>query len=326
MSLDPERRALLLDAKLRTLATDLDIPVDGEASPLGGGAALVVDGTTVALAGEDAPERALGSALLLAARHEADRVVLFHDDPAVAAVDARRAGALAPSPEVRLVAGASSEPAVPSGPLGPIESPPMPERFEDLCRGAGVDPVCEHGTWRGEVLGLEVVRATEAGFEPGVGRFDREASALLHGDLPTSESLAAAADHVRAQRHRGAGAHPLATLARERWLRHDLLVDPARVGLVDMRPVDPPVERGGLRAPAPAPAVGTAPDDERVLVVCSVGVDADLVPATADLMLRERPDRVVVVLPPRDVLSPVERAVARLAVPAVVVGVDGTWT
>ncbi len=93
-----------------------------------------------------------------------------------------------------------------------------------------------------------------------------------------------------------------------------------------MRPVDPPVERAGLRAPAPAPAVGTAPDDERVLVVCSVGVDADLVPATADLMLRERPDRVVVVLPPRDVLSPVERAVARLAVPAVVVGVDGTWT
>ena len=61
-------------------------------------------------------------------------------------------------------------------------------------------------------------------------------------------------------------------------------------------------------------------------MVCSVGVDADLVPATADLMLRERPDRVVVVLPPRDVLSPVERAVARLAVPAVVVGVDGTWT
>jgi len=326
VSLDPERRALLLDAKLRALATDLDIPVDGEPSPLGGGAALVVDGTTVALAGEDAPERALGSALLLAARHEADRVVLFHDVAAVAAVDARRSAALAPSPEVRLVAGPSSEPAVPSGPLGPIESPSMPEGFEDLCRGAGVDPVCEHGTWRGEVLGLEVVRATEAGFEPGVGRFDREASALLHGDLPTSESLAAAADHVRAQRHRGAGAHPLATLARERWLRHDLLADPARVGLVDLWPVDPPVERGGLREPAPAPAVGTAPDDERVLVVCSVGVDADLVPATADLMLRERPDRVVVVLPPRDVLSPVERAVARLAVSAVVVGVDGTWT
>jgi fused signal recognition particle receptor len=72
----------------------------------------------------------------------------------------------------------------------------MPEGFEDLCRGAGVDPVCEHGTWRGEVLGLEVVRATEAGFETGVGRFDREASALLHGDLPTSESLAAAADQL----------------------------------------------------------------------------------------------------------------------------------
>ena len=56
-----------------------------------------------------------------------------------------------------------------------------------------------------------------------------------------------------------------------------------------------------------------------------VGVDVAVVPAAADLVLREDPDRVVVAMPPRDVLGPVERAVARLARPAKVVGVPGSW-
>jgi CTP:molybdopterin cytidylyltransferase MocA len=325
VSLDPEQRAFLLGAKLRALATDLGLSLAGDPVALGGGAAIVDAGTVVALAGEDAPERALGQALLLAARYDAVRLVLFFDDADAASVAARRAAALDPAPEARVVVGAGSQAADAAAALTRDEPPPVPDGFEDLCRGAGVDPIFEHGIWRGEVFGLEVVRATDAGFETGVGRFDREASALLHGDQPTAESLAAAADQVRTQRREGAGAHPLATLARERWLRHDLLADPGRVGLADLAPVDPAVERGGLRAPAPAPAVGTAPDDERVLVVCSVGVDADLVSATADLVLREQPDRVLVVVPPRDVLPPVERAVARLAVPATIIGIEGSW-
>ncbi len=325
MGLDPEQRASLLGAKLRVLATDLGLPCAGEPVALGGGSAIIEVGTVVALAGDDIPERTLGGALLLAARHDAARLVLFHDDSEIASIDARRATALDPAPEVRLVVGTGSEAAEPAAVLPPGEPPPIPDRFEDLCRGAGVEPIVEYGIWRGEVLGLEVVRATDAGFETGVGRFDREASALLHGDLPTTESLAAAADQVRAQRREGAGAHPLATLARERWLRHDLLADPGRVGLADLTAVDPAVERGGLRAPAPAPAVGTGPDDERVLVVCSVGVDTELVPATADLVLREQPDRVIVVVPSRDVMAPVEEAVARMAVQATIVGVEGGW-
>ena len=56
-----------------------------------------------------------------------------------------------------------------------------------------------------------------------------------------------------------------------------------------------------------------------------MGVDVDVVPAAADLVRREDPDRVVVVMPPRDVLGPVERAVARLALPATVVEVPGSW-
>ena len=56
-----------------------------------------------------------------------------------------------------------------------------------------------------------------------------------------------------------------------------------------------------------------------------MGVDVAVVPAAADLVLREDPDRVVVVMPPRDRLGPVERAIARLACPATVVGVPGSW-
>ena len=98
-----------------------------------------------------------------------------------------------------------------------------------------------------------------------------------------------------------------------------------RLNLSDLEPIDPADERLNLRDPAPAPAIGSDADGRRVLVVCSVGVDPRLVPAVAELVLRELPDRVLVVLPTRDVLAPVERAVARLRVPTTVVGVACSW-
>ena len=148
---------------------------------------------------------------------------------------------------------------------------------------------------------------------------------LLHADQPQGESLAAAADLVRAHRRPGTGAHPLSTLCRERWLRRDLCIDPSPVGLVDLEPVDPADQRVNLRDPAPAPALGTDSDGRRVLVVCSVGVDPQVVSATAALVLSESPDRVVVALPNRDVLAPVEQALARLRVPVNVVGMVCGW-
>jgi hypothetical protein len=188
-----------------------------------------------------------------------------------------------------------------------------------------VEPLCEHDTWRGEVLGLEVVRMVGDRMEVGVGRFDREAMSLLDAGRPVAEALIAAANQVRAQRRPGAGTHPLATLARERWLRCDLVAAPSQVGATGLVPVDPADRQSGLRYPSPAPAIGLDGRGGTVLVVCTVGVDVAVVPAAADLVLREDPDRVVVVMPPRDVLDPVDRAVARLARPATVVGVPGSW-
>ena len=277
------------------------------------------------LADDHAPDRALGSALLEAAGRDRVGPVVFYDDPATAAVAARRARALDPRPEIRLVDGGSSRPVEPAPvPERSVPSEP-PDGFEDLCRGAGVEPLCEHGTWMGEVLGLEVVRMVGGRIEVGVGRFDREAMSLLGAGRPVAEALAAAANQVRAQRRPGAGPHPLATLARERWLRCDLVAAPSQVGATGLVPVDPADRRSGLRYPSPAPAIGPDGRGGTVLVVCTVGVDVAVVPAAADLVLREDPDRVVVVMPPRDVLGPVERAVARLALPATVVGAPGSW-
>jgi len=331
VALDPERRTALRGAKLRALVADATTETAvGEAD-----GDHLFDGTRLwTLASEDEPAIALGAALLRASRHgdETPLTVCF-DDPLEAALAARRVTALEPSPEVRLVDGRTlvevdaagePEPALDISPTG------FADRFDDLCRGVGVDPVLEHGTWRGEVLGLEVARAVELStaepsVEVGVGRFDREAGVMMRGNRSDAEALAAAADLVRAQRRPGAGAHPLATLARERWLRRDMCVHPDRLDLTDLEPVDPADERLNLRDPAPAPAIGSDADGRRVLVVCSVGVDPRLVPAIAELVLRESPDRVLVVLPTRDVLAPVERAVARLRVPTIVVGVACSW-
>ncbi|MEO2114094.1 MAG: hypothetical protein ABGX79_06085, partial [Acidimicrobiales bacterium] len=141
MSLDPEQRAFLLGAKLRALATNLGLPCAGDPVALGGGSAILDDGTIVVLAGEDAPERSLGQTLLLAARHDFDRLVLFLDDADAASVAARRATALHPVPEVYVVVDDGSEVAEPAEALVPVEPPPAPDGFEDLCRGAGVDPI-----------------------------------------------------------------------------------------------------------------------------------------------------------------------------------------
>ena len=328
MTLDPERRHAIRGIKLRSLvATAIGDPGD----------ALVADGDHCfdgtrlwVLASDDAPEQALGAAVLRASRYGAAPITVCFDDAEVAGVAARRSAVLRPAPEVLLVDGRSLRHVEPADPVPPAHVPAPPDGFDDLCRGVGVEPVVEHGIWRGEVLGLEVVRVVDdpdlgEQVQVGVGRFDREAGALLHADQPRGESLAAAADLIRAQRRPGAGAHPLATLCRERWLRCDLIADPSTLGLTDLVAVDPADERPNLRDPAPAPAVGTWPASERVLVVCSVGVDPCVVSAAAELVLRESPDRVVVVLPDRDVLSPVERALARLSVPTSVVGVACSW-
>jgi hypothetical protein len=189
--------------------------------------------------------------------------------------------------------------------------------------GEGRHPRVEHGRLVGEVNGLEVARVEVDEDGPhlrvGVGRFDREANELLG----RSDSVEDVVELVRRYRTLGGEPHPLKLLARSRWLRSQLLADPSRVGADHLTPMAPTVEPPDLRTPWPAPAVGIDAHGHPLVVVCSVGVDLDLVPAAADARLADGRDAALkLVVPSRDAHAVTVALAAALAQPADVVPVD----
>ena len=107
---------------------------------------------------------------------------------------ARRAAAFTNPPTIWLVDGTSLTQASPAPlPPEPVFDPDVAP-FADVIRAAGAEPVVERGVLRGEVLGLEVARALvdEHGpmLEVGVGKHDRQAQGMVHGDEPTDRGLA----------------------------------------------------------------------------------------------------------------------------------------
>ena len=75
--------------------------------------------------------------------------------------------------------------------------------------------------------------------------------------------------------------------------------------------------RPNLKDPVPCVAIGVAPDGERHTIVCSVGIDVDLVGFVADVQhLSDRP--VVVVLKERDRVRIVQDLLDLLARPVTV--------
>ena len=123
---------------------------------------------------------------------------------------------------------------------------------------------------------------------------------------------------VAAHRAPGAEPHPLNRLGAERALRAAVIADPALVGARSLRPGQPPVARTNVKDAAPCVAVGESEDGSGVVVVCSVGVDLDVVPYALDAWLGAGGDdaRLVVALPARDLL-PVTAALAGWAHPRV---------
>ena len=179
---------------------------------------------------------------------------------------------------------------------------------------AGLDVVAEHGHHAGEVRGLEVARVSRRG--PARGRrreADRELTALVHArTAPRSRARAGRRHRPRRTRRPGAARHPLNQLVPERWLRWTVCHHP---DAGRSRPARP-----GRRHPCRAEAC--ASDDVAVadraghVVVCSVGVDFDLVPAAADARLVIDPDaELVLVVPERDDHPPRVRWPPRCAVP-----------
>jgi hypothetical protein len=195
----------------------------------------------------------------------------------------------------------------------------------------GAEPVVEHGVLTGEVLGLEVARVVADGpgprLEVGVGSQDRRAQLLLRPDRSLVEALDDAVSAVRQWRSTEAGSHPAWSLAAERWLRAVVVTRPDLVGAAHLVPVQPPLPRGDLRLRSPAPAAGVDLDGRPVLVVCSTGIDLDLVPTAADARLADgREDvRLVLAVPAGDDHPVTREMAAALRRPAELVPVPAGW-
>ncbi len=327
MSLDAEQRSRLLHAKIRGLVLASEAfglePDSARPVPFAGGAALMTPDSAWVLLDERAP-RMLGGVLAWADQRDVGQVHVLTED--AAGELARRARCFGRTIAVWQVAGATLTRAEPA----PIpEVVPPPEQALDLVgtlRDAALDIVIEHGEVRGEIAGLEVARVVvrdgDARIEVGVGRNDREAFAMVHGDVPTADALASVVSQVRQHRRAGDLTHPLARLAPERWLRSTLVREPDLVGARRLEAIEPTLPRENLKDPSPAIALGAMTDGDEVVVACSVGVDLDLVPAAADARLAAAPRaRLVLAVPERDAHPVTRRLAAALAEPAEIVTV-----
>lgn len=333
-ALDSGRRQALLAAKLRALVRSRwgDVVDSAVPAPFPSGSALRGETAAWVLA-EDHPERALGGALAWALSRDVRELHLLAAGES--GTLARRAGMFRLAPMVWPIEGAAlaSEPASPS-PL-PAEPPldPRAERFRAIFEQAGADAVVEGGVLRAEVRGLEVARVEVDDDGPhlavGVGRHDRDAHRELgqiQGDEGGLDRLFAVVRAVAEHRHEAGAGHAAYHLAGERWLRSVVLRRPELVGAAYLEPVPSPIARTDLRQPAPAPAAGLDTEGRALLVVCSVGVETDLVPEAADAWLRDgRRPRLVLVVPWGDDYPALHRVAADLTFPADVVAVPKEW-
>ena len=321
--LDPDRRSRLLGVKLATLARE-HLDLDGEPLTYPGGAALAVPPRGAVLADEN-PGRSLGPALAWSRRNGVENLHLLTED--APGLLSRRAAEFAAPPAVWWVRGRDLH-AVEPEPHATAASPSDAVlAFEPQLLAAGCDVRVEHGSLIGEILGLEVARVVEPvdgppRLEVGVGRHDREAFAVIHGDLPTDAALAEVVASVRRYRRADVPAHPLHRLAAERWLREVVIADPALVGAAALDAAEGPVPRPNVRESWPAVATG-----DGVVVVCSIGIDLDLVPFAADARLAHGAPgaRLVLVVPARDDHRVTRELNELLRQPAEVVTAPDDW-
>jgi hypothetical protein len=140
---------------------------------------------------------------------------------------------------------------------------------------------------------------------------------MLHGDRPTAEALADVVRSVTSHRQPGAPRHPLNLLAQERALRARLVADPSLIGATSVEPVAPPVPRVNVKDAVPCVAAAVI-DGRRVAVVCSSGVDIDVVPFAVDARAAMGSAECLIVLPARDALD-IQHRLAGLAIPPIAV-------
>ena len=328
-----DRRAGILAVKLGALVTRRWGRDEGGHRTPGTfpGGATLADRTRLWAYLEDDAARRLGGLLALALRAGVEEVHVVVDDAEAGGALARRGSAFVTPIHVWRADGASLAPieAVAATPAGaPVEAA---SALRPILAESDLEIVVEDGTLVGEVHGLETARVVvdderEARVEAGVGRFDREAGAMMFADLAQVDSVARAAEFVRRHRRAGAERHPLNQLVPERWLRSRLVAAPGALGARELVAVPSALPRRNLRERAVASAVGVDADGRPLVVTCSTGVDLDLVPSAADDRLLHAPGaRLVLVVPTRDVHPLTIALAASLVQPAEVAAVEGDW-
>ncbi len=332
--LDPEQRSRLIIAKARTLVADHlgDLSAPDSELIVGSfpGGATVRAGTRGWVLLDAGAERGFGAALAWSQREELESLDVIADSKSVAGIMARRATTFIDPPRIWQAVGRKLVEAVPAAIPVPVEPPFVARQLIGMLVDAGVEVTVEHGEIRGELRGLEVSRIVVddgvARIEVGVGRHDREAFTMVHGNLPTPDALASVVQSVAVHRRFDAEPHPLRQLAPEAWLRSRMIAEPSFVGAAELRSVEPPIRRESVKDTLAAMAFGVDPDGRPVMVACSVGIDLDVVPSAADARLGLDPEaRLVIVLPERDNHPATRKLAASLVHPAEIISVAGDW-
>lgn len=315
------QRSSLLSMKLVALVRDHTGRAEVRAADgFGGGAAVLLDGVAWVLL-DAQPERGLGAALAWALRRDATALHVLADR--ATGLLARRAVGFTFPVSVWHVEGRSLLPALTETLSSREPLAPAHREWWSTIVDAGALPVVEHGVLAGEVEGLEVCRVVDdpdtgaVRLEVGVGAHDRESFLLLHGDRPTAESLADVVRAVAAHRQPGAARHPLNLLAQERALRARLVADPTLIGASEVYPAEPPTPRQNLKDAVPCVATAVI-DGVSTVVVCSSGVDIDVVPFAVDARAVLGVTECRVVVPSRDALD-VQRRLGALAQPPITI-------
>ena len=317
---DLERRSRLLSLKLRALVRDhLGLASDPEGTPevFGLGAAFVTrDATWVLIDGESS--RALGPVLAWTSRFEKPVHLLVERDSGIIA---RRAQFFTSSITVWHVDDRSLLPAVAEPHLPVVEAKPEHVAMMDLIASSGADALIEHGIVVGEVRGLEMCRVVddnttgESRLEVGMGVNDREAFAMVHGELPKEEALRNVIEAVAVHREPDAMVHPFNQFGAERMHRWRALNDPASIGFAHLSPADPPVRRTNLKDAVPCVALGTTLAGEASVAVFVQGIDLDVVPFAVDAASRCGVHRAVVVARVKDITPSMQKMAERASIP-----------
>ena len=309
---DTERRSRLLALKLRALIREhlgLSGDPDGRVEVFAPGAAFITNDAVWLLIDGNAA-RALGGVLAWGTKFELPIHLVVENDSGLLA---RRAALFDVDVTVwhadeRVLLPALAEPHLPT-----TQAKPEHLAITELIQSSGADALVEHGIVVGEVRGLEMCRVVDdvvsgvARLEVGMGVNDREAFAMVHGELPTEQALRNVIDAVATHREPGANVHPFNQFGSERMHRWRALQDPTSIGFSRLDPVDPPVKRTNLKDAVPCAAIGSTDSGNLSAAVFVHGVDLDVVPFAVDTASRLGIDEVTVVARRQDITPSIER-------------------